>query len=118
MWDPFRPSVLRPRRRRVRRAIGIVIVAVLVGGGAVAAAIVIPSIVKTAKHAGAPKESPSPTPAPKCESAKAAAAAGSRLGVLAWVRDGRLQTFDLDACHTRTLVESDAGPPVRFSHDG
>jgi hypothetical protein len=121
MWDPFRPSVLRPRRpRRVRRAIGIVVVAVIVGGGAAAAAIVIPSVVGTAKHAGTAKTSPSPTPGPRCPTARAQAQAGGRfrLGVLAWVEDGSLRTFDLDACHSRTLVAKDASGPVRFSHDG
>src|SRR6266540_4808565 len=117
MWDPFRPSVLRPRRtKRVRRVVGIVVVVIIVAGGATAAAIVIPSIVKTTKDAGAPSGSASPTTTPRCASARAAA--GSRLGVLAWVQDGKLQAFDLDACHTRTLVASDAAPPVRFSHDG
>jgi len=96
--------------------VGIVVVVIIVAGGATAAAIVIPSIVKTTKDAGAPSGSASPTTTPRCASARAAA--GSRLGVLAWVQDGKLQAFDLDACHTRTLVASDAAPPVRFSHDG
>ncbi|MDP9342712.1 MAG: hypothetical protein M3Q23_11610 [Actinomycetota bacterium] len=124
MWDPFRPSVLRPRRarrtRRIRRVIGIAVVVLIVGGGATAAAILIPSIVTKARHAGTTKTSPSPTPAARCASARAAARAGgtTRLGVLAWVQDGTLRTFDLDGCHSRTLVAKAAAGPVRFSHDG
>ncbi|MBI2238668.1 MAG: hypothetical protein HYU54_09110, partial [Actinobacteria bacterium] len=42
----------------------------------------------------------------------------SRLGAVAWVRGGVLYLLDLDACDERTLVQTDAAPPVRFSHDG
>jgi dipeptidyl aminopeptidase/acylaminoacyl peptidase len=121
MWDPFRPSVLRSRRpRRIRRAIGIVVVAAIVGGGAAAAAIVIPNVVGSAKHAGTPKTTPTPSSHPGCATARAEArtAGKSRLGVLAWVAEGALHTFDLDGCHERTLVASNAAGPVRFSHDG
>jgi len=37
---------------------------------------------------------------------------------VAWVRGGVLDLFDLDACDQRTLVQTDATPPVRFSSDG
>src|SRR6266702_4674977 len=121
MWDPFRPSVLRSRRPpRIRRAVGIAVVVVIVGGGATAAAILIPSIVGSAKHAGTPRSTPTPSSGPGCATARAAArsAGTSRLGVLAWIEEGALHTFDLDACHSRTLVAEDAAGPVRFSHDG
>jgi hypothetical protein len=34
------------------------------------------------------------------------------------VAEGALHTFDLDACHGRTVVSQNAAFPVRFSHDG
>jgi len=100
--------------------VGIAVVVVIVGGGATAAAILIPSIVGSAKHAGTPRSTPTPSSGPGCATARAAArsAGTSRLGVLAWIEEGALHTFDLDACHSRTLVAEDAAGPVRFSHDG
>jgi dipeptidyl aminopeptidase/acylaminoacyl peptidase len=37
---------------------------------------------------------------------------------MAWVRDGVLSVLELDSCKERTLVQTGAAPPVRFSHDG
>jgi Tol biopolymer transport system component len=37
---------------------------------------------------------------------------------LAWVRDGVLSLLELASCKERTLVQTGAAPPVRFSHDG
>ena len=61
----------------------------------------------------------SPTPAPKAPACPTARVAEStRLGALAWVRDGVLSLLNLDSCKERTLVQTGATPPVRFSHDG
>jgi hypothetical protein len=60
---------------------------------------------------------PTPTPmAPACPTARVAGS--TRLGELAWVRDGVLFLLELESCKERTLVQTGAAPPVRFSHDG
>lgn len=101
------------RRRRTRRVLGLLLllagVVALIG----TAATLIPSWLRSGPSTG----TPTPTPeAPACPTARVAGT--TRLGALAWVRDGVLSVLDLDSCKERTLVRTGAAAPVRFSHDG
>ena len=84
-------------------------VVALIGG----AATLIPTWLRSGPSTG------TPSPTPKALACPTAGVAGNaRLGALAWVRDGVLSVVDLDSCKERTLVQTGAAPPVRFSHDG
>jgi len=101
------------RRRRTGRIVGVVLVtagvAALIGAGAT----LIPSWLDSGSSMG------SPTPTPKAPACPTAGVGGTtRLGALAWVRDGVLSVLDLDSCKQRTLMQTGAAPPVHFSHDG
>lgn len=60
--------------------------------------------------------SPTPSRAPSCVTRTLPSP--EQLGSVAWVRDGALEVMNLTTCETRTVVEQDATPPVRFSSDG
>lgn len=101
------------RRRRTGRAVGVLLltagVAALIGAGAT----LIPSWLRSGSSTG------TPTPTPKARACPTARVAGStRLGALAWVRDGVLSVLELESCKERTLVQTGAAPPVRVSHKG
>jgi hypothetical protein len=106
------------KRRRAGRVAGTVVVVAILVTGAVAAIIVLPPLLSGPSSTTTPSPPVSSTQAPKCPSAVAATASRTRLGVVAWVKQGSLQLLDLDACMHRTLVKEDATPPVRFSADG
>jgi Tol biopolymer transport system component len=94
--------------------LGALLILALVGAGVVAWVRFAPPWFESGSSGRA---SSSPTsPASSCATARAGG--DTRLGLVAWVRDGALRLADLDTCKERTLVQAGAAPPVRFSHDG
>jgi dipeptidyl aminopeptidase/acylaminoacyl peptidase len=109
----------RTRRRRIgaaiRQAIGGLILLGILGAATVAAVKLIPPLLEESERATG---SPSPTPrrTPACITRRLPSP--ETLGSVAWVRDGAIEVMNLTTCRTRTVVESGADPPVRFSPDG
>lgn len=93
---------------------GALVIAGAVGAGVVGAATFIPSWLRS-EPSSEPTAPPTST-TPTCATARIAGT--TSLGSVAWVRGGVMHLLDLDACEERTLVQTDAAPPVRFSRDG
>ena len=105
---------LYARGRRTPKVVAVVLVVVLVVAGGLAAALFLPDLLD--RGSAEPSTSPSPD-VPQCPSTRLAGG-DAGLGTVAWVDGGALFLLDLDTCEERTLVQLDAAPPVRFSHDG
>ena len=71
---------------------------------------------KRTSGAGPSAATVTPSIAARCRTSKLADQ--EHLGKVAWVHGGSLELLDLGTCERRTLVASDAAPPVRFSADG
>jgi hypothetical protein len=101
------------RRRRTGRVVGVLQltagVAALIGVGAT----LIPSWLRSGPSMGHSEASPKGSCVPDGSSRGT-----TRLGALAWVRDGVLSVLELDSCKERTPRADGRRPPVRFSHDG
>lgn len=93
---------------------GVLLLVGAVGVGTVVGIKLIPTWLGSGS--AGPTSPASPSPRPGC--ATAGLAGATRLGSVAWVRDGALDLIDLDTCEERTLVQDGAAPPVRFSPDG
>jgi hypothetical protein len=99
---------------RGRRSPRLIVGALAVVAVGVAAAVFVPSWLRSRSA------EPTPTPTaevPACPSTRLAGG-DAQLGSVAWVDGGALRLLDLDTCEERTLVETAAAPPVRFSADG
>lgn len=103
----------RGRRTTNRTILGVFLLIVVVVAG-VAAAMFLPDWLRSRSLDATVTPS---VEVPSCPSARLAGA-DAGLGMFAWVTDGALHVLDLDTCEERTIVETGAAPPVRFSRDG
>lgn len=103
------------RSRRTGRVVAVLLLTAGVAALIAAGATLIPSWLGSGSSTGAP------TPTPKARACPTARLPGStRLGELAWVRDGALSRLELESCKERTLVQTggtEAGH-VAFSPNG
>jgi Tol biopolymer transport system component len=94
------------RQRRHRRLL-------IAGGAAGTAGIVLGVWLLFFRGGEESKVATKPKP-PPCQTARLR----GHLGKIAWIKDHRLNLFDLDTCTRATLVRHGATRPVRFSADG
>jgi hypothetical protein len=99
----------------IRQALGGLILLGILGAAAIAAVKLIPPLLEETER---PTRSPSPTPGRTPQCITGGLPSPEALGSVAWVRDGAIEVMNLTTCRTRTVVESGAEPPVRFSPDG
>lgn len=112
MGSPGRHSYAR-RRRSTGRVVGALVLLVVVVAAIATAVTLVPSWLRSSPSTVTPTSAPSVSSCPTADLPGSA-----RLGTFAWVEGGALRLIDLGSCEERTLVPTDAAPPVRFSFDG